>query len=205
MAVDPPEPMTVITTNYGPTTADGYPIASGPFSEEEAARIYGEFDWEDTVPLPETAPNGDPAVFYTIIGIREWEETSYLDRGGIYWDTLPLFGEGPVYSGPVVIMPGTGSGTFVFALLPASVYNIIREGALAGDVLFDLVILRRPPDSIPTYEDGSVDIRWLMEQGFRFPAAEAALERAGDDLGVRTALLSEAVVSAARGAPSCMV
>lgn len=150
------------------------PHLAEPITAEEAARLRESFRWEDTTPLAETSPDRMPALYYTVIELDGPEDAELLDSARVLWDVLPLFPAELEALGVgeegFVFMPGEGGyGTFVFALLPGSMYNIAREAALAGEIVFPLVVLRDPPSDVPRHPDGSLDVAWLIEQGFCYP------------------------------------
>jgi hypothetical protein len=135
-----------------------------PILPAESVRLRRGFSWKRTKALPELDPQGNPALHHALIYVRDKEELEGLDELLIHWSPKPFFAsELGSYLGRcgAIHYEGDGRGSFVFAILPAITYNLIRQGALNPDPvegdqsLFEAVILRAPPEEI-TNSDGSL-------------------------------------------------
>src|SRR5690606_37871288 len=65
-------------------------------------------------------------------------------------------------------IPTDGHAAAVFAIIPAAAFNIIREEALAGNVVFPGIVLRDSPNPKAVLDDGSLSYDVLVEGGFTY-------------------------------------
>src|SRR5690606_36048618 len=59
-----------------------------------------------------------------------------------------------------------GYAAAVFAFLPGAAFNILRDEALEGNVLFPAIVPREAPNPNALLEDGSLSYEVLVEGGF---------------------------------------
>ncbi|HJL33839.1 MAG TPA: hypothetical protein RMI62_32405, partial [Polyangiaceae bacterium LLY-WYZ-15_(1-7)] len=154
-----------------------------PLSVEEQEAMLDTFRWEDTEPLPITDEDGNPALHSALVLLRDRDNLEELGLTGVYYDALPLFDEDQaMWEGQVgaIAIPGTERGSFAFAILPAELYNLVRERALEGDPLFDAVILRESPEAY-RLPGGSLSYSVLLEEGFTYGRPYADIFEADDE------------------------
>ncbi|HJL04870.1 MAG TPA: hypothetical protein RMH85_30120 [Polyangiaceae bacterium LLY-WYZ-15_(1-7)] len=159
-----------------------------PLSVEEQEAMLDTFRWEDTEPLPITDEDGNPALHSALVLLRDRDNLEELGLTGVYYDALPLFDEDQaMWEGQVgaIAIPGTERGSFAFAILPAELYNLVRERALEGDPLFDAVILRESPEAY-RLPGGSLSYSVLLEEGFTYGRPYADIFEADDEADSRT-------------------
>ncbi|MBN8614623.1 MAG: hypothetical protein J0L92_28745 [Deltaproteobacteria bacterium] len=77
---------------YLPTTTSGYQYVPSAISDDEAAAIEAAADWTTAPALPETAPDGSPAVFYTVIRIDSLDHFDLLDQARLVGRTTVVRG-----------------------------------------------------------------------------------------------------------------
>jgi hypothetical protein len=148
-----------------------------PVIDPAASRQLREsFSWTTTSPWAE-GPSGRPALYYAMLYVSHPEQRAVLEDAGLHWDALPLFSaELAAYDGRRGIFehePDDLGGQWVFAILPGAVYNVIRDEALAGNVIFDAVLRRDVPEPDALASDGSIRYEWLAAQGVTYaPAAQ---------------------------------
>ena len=150
------------------TTLNGKdPVVWSPESVEDQRKKRDTFSWAATNPLPVPAANStDPApVYYAEIYIRNADELRELEEMGIHYDAAPLFeSEWPDTTAPITMEfqgdPKDHGGQFVYALLPAITYNLIREATLAGEDTYVAINLRPIPFQARAL-DGSVSYDYL--------------------------------------------
>ena len=133
-------------------------ILEEPISAAESAQMRDAFSWASTHTLTETDSQGRPELWYAMVYLRHRSDASILDQLLIRHSYLPLFvAEQTPWQGlrGFFLHHGDGKGVFVFALLPGGVYNLLRQDALSGNPLFDVIYLREPPASARA-ADGSV-------------------------------------------------
>lgn len=122
--------------------------------------------------LDEQDARGRPALHYAMIEVRDPEDVARLGELQIHWDVMPLFeseqtvlsdAKGPAYIEP----PADEVGAYVFALMPAALYNALLEAQRVDERLFPTMVLRSVPeaDARESTESG-VSHGWLQEQGF---------------------------------------
>lgn len=142
-----------------------------PFSPEETAAIAETFDWADTEAVAELDDQGRPALYYGLIYVSDRDHEAILDMVGIYYDPLPIFEEERErWAGQAgeFGLSGDGTGVFVHAILGGEMYNALRDAALGGEAVFDVVGLREAPPSIERTGVGSLSYESLMEAGFTY-------------------------------------
>ena len=183
--------------------AKDLPRLPQPISASERDALRRSFSWSKAKALAEKAANGEPALHYVVIELENREQAQALDQIGMTWSEQPLFGEERLAWAPGggVYLPGEDlHGTFVFALMPARVFNVLRDAAHSGKVLFPLVALRSPPASVPLSSTGALSLKWLYARGYCYPGtcAPVASPAAGTSSAALTEVLSEVVTAAAR-------
>ncbi|MCA9557446.1 MAG: hypothetical protein KC583_02670, partial [Myxococcales bacterium] len=149
---------------------DPLPMLDQPMSGEETNALRMGFDWAATEPWPEVDPDGRPALFYALILVASEDDRRNLDLAEIHHWSLPLFPEERArWDGQVgVVAPvGDGYGAFEFAILPGAAFNVLREAALEGEVVFEVITRREPPPGY-THPDGSLRYDALLRGGFRY-------------------------------------
>jgi hypothetical protein len=152
------------------TPDDPLPMLDQPLSGEETNALRMGFDWAATEPWPEIDPDGRPALFYALILVASEDDRRNLDLAEIHHWSLPLFPEERArWDGQVgVVAPvGDGYGSFEFAILPGAAFNVLREAALEGEVVFEVITRREPPPGY-THPDGSLRYDALVRGGFRY-------------------------------------
>ncbi|HEY3499873.1 MAG TPA: hypothetical protein VGK73_34520 [Polyangiaceae bacterium] len=171
---DESEPDVTVLLSAGNGCADsiGYPI-----DPAESIEMRDGFSWAGTTPLPELDAQGRPNLFYAGIYLRTPSQRQLLDELFVYYRGKPLLSaELAKFYGKCgsINYSGDGEGVFVFAILPAKTYNLIRAAALdpgsAGDPdVFDAVILRELPEEAAT-DDGAFSYEVLFGAGFEYVA-----------------------------------
>ncbi|MEI7511918.1 MAG: thrombospondin type 3 repeat-containing protein [Candidatus Uhrbacteria bacterium] len=169
-AEEPPAEPVAYTIDVSAVGDEGeLPMLPEPISADETRRIRAAFSWEALPVLPETDPDGNAALYYANIFVRNNADEENLDVMGIHHDRLPLFEvERAMYDGMTGKFgwEGDGEGVFVFAILPSVVFNAIRDSALAGSVIVPAMVIRPVPVDAAKNVDGSLRYQWLREQGF---------------------------------------
>jgi hypothetical protein len=130
--------------------------------------------WLITPQVAETDPDGHPALRYALIYLETKEQLAGLDRMRLLWSAQPLVrSHMQPYFGKCGHMEhaSDGKGVFVFAVLPAKLYNYIRQAgiysALHGLTPPVRAIVPAPADEPGAFnEDGSLDYATLVESGF---------------------------------------
>jgi hypothetical protein len=146
------------------------PELAPPISPEESVAIRDAFSWANTSALPEQNTEGLPSLYYTLIYVEEREQIDALDEMLVHYSTLPLFGEElDRWQGQrgLFAHEGDGRGLFLFALMPASIYNLLRTAALEGNDIYSVIALREVPASAKL-GDGSVSYEALRRSGFLY-------------------------------------
>ena len=178
------------------------PALEPPFAAEEIENRVVDFRWEDTEPLAELDEAGRPALHYALVLLTERADIDELALMELHFDALPLFEiEHARWEGQTGMhhFPGSSVGDFAFALLPAEVFNYFRERALAGEPVFDAVILQDIPEPEARMPGGSLDYEWMLANGFDYGASQ--LEETGtreDGVGSSGSMLLGRIVRAAR-------
>lgn len=173
------------------------PHLQEPFSEAETRALREGFDWSATSALPETDPDGHASLYYFVVYLHGSEESAQLRYLGGHHSLLPLFAsERARYVGATGKFGWTGdrAGVFAFTILPGAIYNRFRDAALAGNPLYVAIIPRAVPEPSALNSDGSLDYRWLVENGFTYEAGRTAMPLASG--GARAPLfgfLSDAI------------
>ena len=149
---------------------ESFPELAPPISPEESIALRDSFSWLDTQQLPEKNPQGLPALHYFLIYVEDREQVEALDEMLIHYSPLPLFSKALArWDGQQGLFThaGDGTGLFVFAMMPAVTYNMLRQAALDGDVMYRVI---RPWD-VPGSAlgpDGSISYDALRASGFRY-------------------------------------
>lgn len=147
-----------------------FPELAPPISPEDSIAIRDAFSWQRTQALPETNAEGHPSLYYFIIYLEDREQTEALDEMLIHHSPLPFFtSELTRWDGQMGLFnhQGDGTGLFVFAIMPAVTYNLLRQAALDGDVMYRVI----QPREIPAEArgaDGSISYEALRLSGFRY-------------------------------------
>ncbi|WP_148314192.1 DNRLRE domain-containing protein [Sorangium cellulosum] len=161
-----PAHLTLVELRLG----DSLQVLAPPISPEESVRIRDAFTWQQTSDLQEQNADGFPALYYTLVYVEEREQVEALNDMLVHYSTLPLFAsELDRWQGQrgMFTHEGDGRGIFLFALMPGSVYNLIREAALEGNELYTAIDLREAPADAQL-PDGSISYQSLRNSGFRF-------------------------------------
>jgi hypothetical protein len=141
-----------------------------PIPPAESIAIRDAFSWQNTQALPEINAEGLPTLYYTIVYVEERDQIEALNELGVHHDSLPLFSsELARWSGQrgIFDFEGDGTGLFLFALMPGTTYNLLRQAALEGDVIFRVIQPREVPPGVRA-SDGSVSYQALRDSGFRY-------------------------------------
>ncbi len=163
-----PAQVTEVELHLGGTVQELEP----PLSASETVAIRDAFSWQRTTALPELNTEGAPALFYTLVYIEDPEQVEWLDELRVHHGPLPLFreelarwdGQRGMFS-----HEGDGHGVFLFALMPATTYNLLRAAALEDpDLIAYKVIARRDVPAAARLPDGSVSYAALRTAGFMY-------------------------------------
>ncbi|QRO01842.1 hypothetical protein JRI60_23895 [Archangium violaceum] len=160
-----------------------FPELAPPISPEESVAIREAFSWQRTSALPETNVEGHPSLYYFIVYLEDREQAEALDEMLIHHSPLPFFtSELARWDGQRGLFnhQGDGTGLFVFAIMPAVTYNLLRQAALDGDVMYRVI----QPRDIPAEArgaDGSISYEALRLSGFRYLDQDPRM----DDLGTQ--------------------
>ena len=155
---------------------------------------------------PRFFPARETSERVAVVQLTGMDESNLLHEANIPTSIQPYFEseQRALPDGATSLSAGNTTGGFVFALMPATSYNIARRSALEGEPLFEMIALRSPPSDAPVNADGSINIRAFMEQGFVWPErlenpfGQAAVT--DGELGVaQQALLSTILSDLARG------
>lgn len=189
---DPRFPVTGVDLHLGPGCGGKLEPA---ITSEETVLLRQGFNWSATSALPVTTNEPGlsqpaPAMHYAIIYVNNDEQYDQMNRSGLYFRKLPLFpSELERYRDKCGTVDGRGDlrGEFVFSLMPASVYNLIRDQALAAqsagtDVAFPAVILRSIPDASLRNADGTLSWRAMAAADFQYFPDGAVQQPFFDDL-----------------------
>ena len=155
---------------------DGCSFSMGyPIDPEDSIVLRDAFDWAATTPLPELDAQGRPNLFYASIYLENSEQRELLDVAQIHYRFKPLlFSEWEPFLGKcgAFNFAGDGEGAFVFAVVPAVTYNLIRSAALDPELeddgtLFRAFPLRAIPSEMENAE-GAFSYEILAEEGFTY-------------------------------------
>lgn len=137
------------------------------FTAEETTALRSGFSWSGTSALAETDEDGNPALYYALLLVRERAQLDALSLSGIHFDPYPLFEEeqSTLERTGILAPVGDDRGTFVFALLPGAIFNELRTEALAGNEAFEVVLLRDAPAAVRR-ADGTLRYDELAHRGF---------------------------------------
>ena len=152
------------------------------------------FAWNRTQALAELNDDGTPALFYARVYVKNRDEVSYLDQAFIHHSNLPLLpSERQKWAGKIgrVRPPSDGRGQMIHAVIPGKIYNIIRNGALAGDKLFDAIELVDLPAEAKL-PNGAFSWDFLVASGFRYRGIEP--ERPGAAPSTKTGNAQQGVL-----------
>lgn len=152
-----------------PAGTDDIATVPPPFTAAETTALRSGFDWNETTFLLEEDENGNPALYYTLLLVKDRETWEFLQLTGFAIDPYPLFPQELArwdgltgYMDPV----GDAEGTFVFGLIPGAFYNWLRGQALSNNPVVEVVRLREPPDSFGILPGGSLSYQYLADLGF---------------------------------------
>ena len=159
--------------------ADGtYPSLPPPLTAQETTQLREGFDWANTEELAETNVDGQPALYYAMVLLRDASDQDALDMMGVPNDALPWFpSEREMYPDGIgqIQFEMDDVGGFTFAILPGFAFNAIRQHALDGaegmhdeGPIFEVVVLRQVPDAAASLTDGSLSYDYLSENGFEY-------------------------------------
>lgn len=158
---------TTISLQLGPGCGG---MLDPPLWPEEVVALRQSFSWSSTTELPTTDARGLPALRYAMLYIEDHVQIEGLKKAGIYFRQRPLFEvELARYEGQCGELgtPSDDRGTFVYALLPAVVYNRLRSEALntssGRPAPFRAIILPSIPDPAAQNPDGTVSWEALKE------------------------------------------
>ena len=180
----PPGTVPVLDVDLSAYIEDGdLPELSPPLAADAIRAIYDDFDWSETDALANQNELGDPALYYALVFLSDFGDEELLELMGVPFDALPFFEEELAqWDGQVGIQPTAriDEGTFVYAMIPAEAYNILRDEALAGVPVFDAIVIQDPPTDAALLSDGSLSYEYLSERGFEYetylPEAEEAAQ-----------------------------
>ena len=188
---------TAVAVDMWSDADDGFlPRLDPPLSPEERTQL-SDFEWRETSEIAETDTDGLPAIYYAAIRIDNREQIDALERGSFHYSPLPLFpSERTRWAGRVGVFEygDDRAGSWVFAFLPGSVYNLVRRQALDhGEPALAVVQLRAAPEAAATNRDGSVSWAYLVSGGFCYRGLCSAPDDAANegDLGVAESRLTE--------------
>ena len=150
-----------------------------PIDPVTSAQIAESFSWAQTSPLPVTDPSGHPSLYYAWIYLTSPQQAAALDKLGLHWSPQPLFAEQyRGYAGKCGSFEyqGDGLGLFVYAIIPGSLYNLIRSAGMhptspTDPIPFVAVHLPNKPDvGDPAIwnADGSLSWNELKALGFQY-------------------------------------
>jgi hypothetical protein len=146
-----------------------------PIRPEDSQRIRDNFDWADTSAVPNFGALG-PSLYYALVYVEDRSDLEALDQLQIHYDTLPLFAvERQKWAGMAGTMDTSfdGEGMFVYAVIPGTLYNLIREAALCSDPaaaqeVFRAIKILTVPVAEAAGPDGSLSYEYLAKEGFRY-------------------------------------
>jgi len=144
-------------------------------SAAETQRMHAAFSWSRAKKVAAKNKDGNYALYYAWIYIRNKDEALALRKLYIHTLNRPLFTEElDAYAGKcgVFTNPGDGEGMFVPVVLPGETYNkmidALTSNQIEGDrVVFDAVIIRDVPEAMRN-PNGSIELVKLAESGFRY-------------------------------------
>lgn len=167
---------TPLSTDLLPVTGT-LPELEPPLTGEETQRLRTGFDWNSVDPLPETDPDGRPALFYRLVYVEDSKQEQILDLLDVPSNVLPLFPEERArWAGMSGVFTtfGDGEGHFRFAVMPGAVFNALRQEALDGNTVFPAVVERPVPVAEATYPNSALRYEYLVDQGFRYSGRQDA-------------------------------
>jgi hypothetical protein len=143
-----------------------------PFlSREDSGALRRSFDWASAPAWPE-GTDDRPAVYYAMLYADDPEIYEALDQLQVHWDALPLFAsEVSRYEGRKGVFdhePDTEGGQWIYTLMPAAAYNLIRDEALNGNPIFPAIIRRDVPDASAVDAAGAIRYEWLANQAITY-------------------------------------
>ncbi|WP_163996674.1 hypothetical protein [Pyxidicoccus caerfyrddinensis] len=147
-----------------------------PISPEESVALRDSFSWASTSALPEQNLEGQPALYYALVYVEEKDQVDALDEMLVHYSPLPLFSEEFArWQGQQGTFghEGDGQGQFLFTLMPAATYNLLRKAALEGEPIYRVIALRDLPAGAQL-DDGSVSYQALRESGFLYRGLQPA-------------------------------
>ncbi|MBO6934169.1 MAG: fibronectin type III domain-containing protein [Deltaproteobacteria bacterium] len=165
--------------------AAALPYLEPPLSAQETQDLRRAFSWEATESLPETDAEGRPALHYVMVYVRSDDELDLLEQL-VPSSTLPLFeSERERWRGQTGVLHNRGDieGLFRFAVLPAAIFNELRDLALTGNAPFAAIVGRDAPAEA-VMADGTLSYSYLAEHGFHYGPRPLAAS-SDDEVGSR--------------------
>lgn len=175
-----------------------------PYTVDETRALRDAFSWENTVALPEeplaqrTPPNGVEkaaisdiasiiyslaSLYYVQIYVNSGDQLRELEEMFVHWDMAPLFdSEIPDQENLIMTFegdPDDKGGMFIYAFMPAVIYNAIRAEALLGEETYKAMILRPVPLEARAW-DGSVRWEYLAGSLLEYAPAHTHLTDEGE-------------------------
>jgi hypothetical protein len=172
----------------GCQTSIGYPM-----DPVESVLLREAFDWKESKALPDFNAAGNPNLYYVSIYVEGSGQWKALDDLRVNYRNKPYFErELEQFDGKcgAVNHSGDGNGAFVYAVLPAQIYNAIRDieqddGAARNPEYpgFRAITMRDVPKDFRG-EDGALSYEALAEAGFKYdpnydPSAEPRVKVRG--------------------------
>jgi hypothetical protein len=152
------------------------PSIGYPMDPEESVTLRDSFNWAATKPLPELDRKGRPNLYYFNVYIESVEQLRLLESLQVPFEYMPLLRpERARFSDKCgsVNMDGDGRGIFVYAIIPASIYNRVRLAALDPSVppndptRWKALVRRTIPAQVANL-DGSFSYEALRQAGFEY-------------------------------------
>lgn len=150
-----------------------------PLHQWEVVDLKTSFNWRTIKALPETDPDGHPALWHGLIYIDHKEQLAALDRLRILWSARPL---SATYTEQLRGLCGRvehatdGTGVVVYAVFPAKLFNLIRAvsiRAVAESIVPPFAfIIPNTPEAEYANTDGSIRYDALASTGFHTWLAE---------------------------------
>jgi len=154
----------------GCQTSIGYPM-----DPVDSVLLRDGFDWKDAQALPELNAAGYPNLYYVNIYVEGPAQREALDDLRVSYRNKPFFEhELERFKGKcgAVNHNGDGEGAFVYAVIPAQIYNVIREieqkqSTHEGYPGFRAITMRDVPANYRG-EDGALSYEALARAGFKY-------------------------------------
>jgi hypothetical protein len=184
LSADPGSHKTGVELSVGPGCSSSLPP---PLTPEEVVVLRDGFNWLTVDSLPETDPDGNPALWHGLIYIDRREQLDALNLWRVYWSSTP-FSQKYIsqFSGKCGRMEHAteGKGLVVYAIFPAKLFNILRtfahEALLLGgaEPPFKFIVPSTPDQPEYVNSDGSIKysalatpdyLAWLAAGGTQLP------------------------------------